>query len=133
MASVSHDNPHAARLVERLQAASDALIALVEGIDPWLWTKLPQPGVWSPSKDAEHVADGAAYHQWIVDQTLGQNVLARPRIERKLVIARLPGRRWSTCSASALRRAQIWCAVFPTSSWTARFARRAPERRDLAR
>ena len=90
MACHSRHNVRATQLVMRLQAVSDALIALIEGMDPELWTELPQPGVWSPSKDAEHVAEAAAYHQWIVQRTLGQNVLARPSIERKLMVARLP-------------------------------------------
>jgi hypothetical protein len=48
--------------------------------------------VWSVGKDAEHVADGAAYHQWIVRRTLGEKAGARPGIERELLTARLSQR-----------------------------------------
>jgi hypothetical protein len=73
--------------VEQLQQAAEALIALVERIEPERWTSVPKPGVWSPSKDAEHVADGAAYHQWIVRFSLRQRVPARPPIERAQLTA----------------------------------------------
>jgi hypothetical protein len=43
--------------------------------------------VWSPGKDAEHVADGGAYHLWTVRASLGQRVSGRPRIERDLPVA----------------------------------------------
>jgi hypothetical protein len=40
--------------------------------------------VWSVGKDAAHVAEAAAYHQWIVRLTIGQNVSwRRPIIERQ--------------------------------------------------
>jgi len=86
--SSPHRSSRAAGLAEKLRAASEALIAIVERIEPERWVNVPGPGVWSPSKDAEHVADGAAYHQWIVRHTLGQKVPARPGIERKPVTAR---------------------------------------------
>jgi hypothetical protein len=39
--------------------------------------------VWSPSKDAEHVADATLYHQWFVRMSLGQKVGSqRPKLER---------------------------------------------------
>jgi len=82
----------AVALVEQLREACDALIAIVERIEPERWVHVPKPGMWSPSKDAEHVAEGAAYHQWIVRLTLGQKVPARPGIERKLVTAQLSQR-----------------------------------------
>jgi hypothetical protein len=69
---------------------AEALIALVERIDPEAWVCFPSPGVWSPGKDAEHVADGAALHQWIVRVTLGHKRLVRPGIERDQLTARLP-------------------------------------------
>jgi hypothetical protein len=76
-------------LVDQLREAAEMLIAIVEQIDPERWMHVPRPGVWSPSKDAEHVAEGAAYHQWIVRLSLGQKVPARPGIERKRLIAQL--------------------------------------------
>ena len=60
---------------------------LVERIEPERWMNVPKPGVWSPSKDAEHVADGAACHQWTVRLSLGQKVSARPHIERAQLTA----------------------------------------------
>jgi DinB superfamily len=76
-------------LVAQLRAAAEALIATVERIEPGRWQHVPRPGVWSPSKDAEHVAEGAVYHQWIVRLTLGQRVGERPPIERERLTARL--------------------------------------------
>lgn len=87
-----HSRARAAALVARLHSAAEALIAIVEQIDPERWLHVPKPGVWSPGKDAEHVADGAAYHQWLVRLSLGQPVPARPGIERKLLTARLSQR-----------------------------------------
>jgi hypothetical protein len=69
-------------LAQQLRQVSDALLNLVGSIEPERWTKVPKPGVWSPGKEAEHVADGAAYHQWIVRLSLGERVPPRPRIER---------------------------------------------------
>jgi hypothetical protein len=86
-------SPRARALVDQLRKAAEELIALVEDIDSVRWVHVPSAGVWSPSKDAEHVADGAAYHQWIVRRTIGDNVpAARPRIERTLTTAQLPQR-----------------------------------------
>ena len=82
----------AEELVAQLRTAAEALIAIVERIDPERWLLVPGPGVWSPGKDAEHVAEGAAYHQWIVRLSLGQRVPARPAIERQRVTAQLSQR-----------------------------------------
>ena len=80
----------AGRLVERLREAAAALIALIEPIDDRRWRHIAKPGVWSIGKDAEHVADAAAYHQWIVRLTIGQKVSSRrPAIERKELTTRL--------------------------------------------
>jgi hypothetical protein len=76
------ESSRAAALVEQLRQAGEALIGLVASIEPEQWTKVPGPGVWSPGKDAEHVADGAAFHQWSIRLSLGQKMPARPRIER---------------------------------------------------
>lgn len=73
----------AAQLVKQLRSESSRLVALVESVPPERWLRVPSPGVWSTSKDAEHVADAARYHQWIVRSTLRQKVSAtRPSIER---------------------------------------------------
>ena len=80
----------AARLVERLDEAADVLIALIEPIDDCHWRHIAIPGVWSIGKDAEHVADAAVYHQWIVRLTIGQTVSSRrPTLERKELTTRL--------------------------------------------
>jgi hypothetical protein len=80
----------ASALVEQLRAAADLFIALVEGIGPDQWLRVPGPGAWSPSKDAEHVADGAAYHQWLVRLSLGETLPGRPAIERQRLTAQHP-------------------------------------------
>ena len=88
---MSIDGP--ARLVERLREAAAVLIALIEPIDDRHWRHIAKPGVWSIGKDAEHVADAAAYHQWIVRLTIGQKVSSRrPAIERKELTTRLAPR-----------------------------------------
>jgi hypothetical protein len=77
-------DPQASALAGRLTDRGVALTSLLERIDIRDWLGIPAAGVWSPSKDAEHVADANAYHQWIVRLTLGETSLARrPRIERK--------------------------------------------------
>jgi uncharacterized damage-inducible protein DinB len=73
----------AAALASRLEAAAADLIAVVERIDEARWRRLPGNGVWSVSKDAEHIADATLYHQWIVRMTIGEKVSTqRPKIER---------------------------------------------------
>ena len=70
-------------LAERLREAAAGLIAVVETIDDDRWRRVPQPGVWSIGKEAEHVAEAAVYHQWIVRLTIGQaSSSRRPAIER---------------------------------------------------
>jgi hypothetical protein len=79
-------------LVEQLHEAAQALIGLVERIDPERWGHVPKPGVWSPGKDAEHVTDGAVYHQWIVRTTLGLTKSERPPVRREQMTADLSQR-----------------------------------------
>jgi hypothetical protein len=79
----------AAYLVEQLQDVSNALIGLAEGIPARRWLDVPGHGEWSPGKDAEHVAEGNALHQWVVRSTLRQKPGNRPRVERTHLIARL--------------------------------------------
>ena len=76
-----------AALVDRLCQVSEALVSLVDTIEPERWMNVPKPGAWSPGKDDEHVADGAAYHQWIVRFSLGEKVPPRPHIERAQLTA----------------------------------------------
>jgi len=54
--------------------------------------RVPSPGVWSVGKDAEHLAEAAVYHQWIIRKTIGQPVSShRPRLERNhLTTSRSP-------------------------------------------
>jgi DinB family protein len=73
----------AAALAADLESATVAVISLLGRISPERWARVPAPGVWSPGKDAEHVADGNILHQWVVRLTIGQaTVSGRPRIER---------------------------------------------------
>jgi uncharacterized damage-inducible protein DinB len=70
-------------LVARLRQASVELIATIAGIDSTTWSRVPSAGVWSVGKDAEHVAEGNVYHQWIVRMTLREKVSSnRPPLER---------------------------------------------------
>ena len=83
----------AGQLVERLQENAAVLIAVIEQIDDRHWRHIAKPGVWSIGKDAEHVADATAYHQWIVRLTIGQKVSSRrPTLERKELTTRLAPR-----------------------------------------
>jgi hypothetical protein len=82
-------SPHAAYLVEQLQDASNALIGVAERIPAQRWAGIAAPGEWSPGKDAEHVAEGNALHQWVVRSTLRQRPGKRPVVERKRLTAGL--------------------------------------------
>ena len=74
----------AARLVADLRTAASALIAVLERVGPERWTDVPGASIWSIGKDAEHVAEAAVYHQWIVRRTIGQKVSSRrPVLERQ--------------------------------------------------
>jgi len=79
-----HQSSERARaLADRLRERAEALIAVIERIEPSRWDLVPAPGVWSVGKEAEHVADAAVYHQWIVSLTIGEAVSSRrPPIER---------------------------------------------------
>jgi uncharacterized damage-inducible protein DinB len=81
---------HARTLALRLRKAADALIAVIEPIDDDRWHRVPGPGTWSIGKEAEHVAQAAGYHQWIVRLTIGQKVPARrPVLERRRMTSAL--------------------------------------------
>ena len=79
-----------ARLTADLQAAAASLIRVLERIQPDRWTHVPDSSVWSVGKDAEHVAEAAVYHQWIVRLTIGQKVSSRrPVLERQRLMTTL--------------------------------------------
>jgi uncharacterized damage-inducible protein DinB len=84
MARPNSSTWHADALADRLTAAGDALIKVIEGVDDADWRRLPRADVWSPSKDAEHVADANLRHQWIVRLTIGAaKASQRVEIERR--------------------------------------------------
>jgi uncharacterized damage-inducible protein DinB len=84
MSELGQLSPRATALADRLTEARDSLISVLERIDLDDWLRVPAPGIWSPGKDAEHVADGNVLHQWVVGLTIGQaKASARPGIERK--------------------------------------------------
>ena len=80
-------------LASRLRTAADALVAVIEPIDEADWHRVPEPGTWSIGKEAEHVAEAAGYHQWIVRLTIGEKVSSRrPVLERKQMTSALSPR-----------------------------------------
>ena len=87
-------------LANHLRVAVDAIVAVVGSVDDDQWNRVPSPGVWSIGKEAEHVAEAAIYHQWIVRLTIGETVGSRrPAIERRLMTTAL-----SSADAIALIR-----------------------------
>jgi uncharacterized damage-inducible protein DinB len=77
-------------LARRLRVTTAAIVAVVESVDDDRWNHVPSPGVWSIGKEAEHVAEAAIYHQWIVRLTVGATVPSRrPAIERQLTTTAL--------------------------------------------
>jgi len=80
-------------LAARLRTAADALVAVIEPIDDADWHRIPEPDTWSIGKEAEHVAEAAGYHQWIVRLTIGDKVSSRrPVLERKQMASALSPR-----------------------------------------
>jgi DinB family protein len=78
----------ATALANQVRAACAALMQTVRQVDDAAWTRVPEDGVWSPSKDAEHVTEGAAYHQWLVRTTaLGDTAERSARTEREIMVA----------------------------------------------
>ena len=74
---------NAADLASRLEAASSALLVVLGAVPEAAWAGVPRPGTWSIGKEAEHVAEAATSHQWIVRLTIGEAVPSRrPTIER---------------------------------------------------
>lgn len=81
------DASRAQALAARLVDAAALLIAVLERVDEPAWRHTPGSATWSIGKDAEHVAEAAVYHQWIVRKTIGQAVGSRrPMIERKQLV-----------------------------------------------
>ena len=80
----------AGELAARLCEAADRIVAVIEPIDDERWRLVPEPGVWSIGKEAEHVAEAMGYHQWIVRLTIGDKVSSRrPVLERKHMTSEL--------------------------------------------
>jgi hypothetical protein len=80
-------------LAQRVRDACAALIQTVGQVDDAHWGKVVEDGVWSPGKDAEHVTQGAAYHQWIVRRAALGDTSDRPvGTERDLMVAVLAKR-----------------------------------------
>jgi uncharacterized damage-inducible protein DinB len=70
-------------LTARLEEVAEVLIAVIESVDERAWHHAPNPAVWSISKEADHVAEAALYHAWIVRSTIGETAGARrPVVER---------------------------------------------------
>ena len=79
----------AAGLALRLNEAASRLIETFESVDGEHWRRVPEPGVWSIGREAEHVAEAGDYHQWIVRLTIGEKVSSRrPVLERREVTSR---------------------------------------------
>jgi hypothetical protein len=82
--------PTALALASRLDDVAEALLHEIERIDPRHWSRIPGPGEWAISKDAEHVLEATAYHRWIVELTIGEAVASkRPALERRELVGRL--------------------------------------------
>ena len=74
----------AARLAADLESTAAALLAVLDGVDGQRWMAVPEPAAWSIGKEAVHVVEATAYHQWIVRLTIGEKVSSRrPAIERQ--------------------------------------------------
>jgi hypothetical protein len=80
-------------LATRLREASRELVAVIARIEDRDWMSVSEPGVWSIGKEVDHVAEAAAYHQWIVRLTIGERVSARrPVLERRQMTSDLSPR-----------------------------------------
>src|SRR5215207_3630603 len=77
-------------LADELRAAGAELVQAVERIEPEHWELVPDSGVWSAGKDAEHVTQGAVYHQWLVrTAALGQTLERGAGTRRDVMTAEL--------------------------------------------
>ena len=122
-------------LASRLQAAADALVAVMEPIDDDHWHRVPDSGTWSIGREAEHVAEAAGYHQWIVRLTIGERVSSRrPALERKQMTSALSHRQAASLIRQrvedGVRLRWTFTSRVPTArSPAGRAGRRAPRRR----
>ena len=92
MPAVMASNTRAAALVKQLRTTADAFFALLDRIPDDRWSEVDKPRVWSPSKDAEHVAEGNALHQWVVRAALRRKLGQRPVVDRARLTAQFARR-----------------------------------------
>jgi hypothetical protein len=78
-------------LANRVRQVGADFIQHVEEVDERHWARVPEDGVWSAGKDAEHVTEGALYHQAIVRATItGEPVMRGGGVtQRELMTAQL--------------------------------------------
>jgi hypothetical protein len=77
-------------LASQVRDAGAALIETIGQIDDSHWARVPEPGVWSAGKDAEHLTQGAVYHQWLVrTAALGETVARGAGTQRDVMTAQL--------------------------------------------
>lgn len=78
-------------LAQRLDDTAERFITFIESIGPAAWDRQRNPTEWAPSKDAEHVLEGAIMHQWVIRRSLGHKTTsARPPVERARMTASMP-------------------------------------------
>jgi hypothetical protein len=77
-------------LADAMREAGAALSDTVAAVDDSHWELVPGEGVWSAGKDAEHVSQGALYHQWLVrTAALGENSERRGATQRDVMTSQL--------------------------------------------
>src|SRR5579859_1608770 len=77
-------------LANQLRDAAAALSRTIGQIDDAHWARVPEAGVWSAGKDAEHVSQGALYHQWLVrTAALGETLERGPGTQRDVMTSLL--------------------------------------------
>jgi kynurenine formamidase len=79
----------AVHLANQLREAGAALIRTVSEVDDAHWARVPVEGVWSAGKDAEHLSQGAVYHQWLVRTALGETLERGAGTQRDVMTALL--------------------------------------------
>src|SRR5450631_4652930 len=83
----------ATALANQVRQAGTALMQTVGQVDDAHWGRVVEDGVWSPGKDAEHVTQGAAYHQWLVrTSALGDTSERSASTQRDIMVALLSKR-----------------------------------------
>jgi kynurenine formamidase len=76
-------------LANQLREAGEALGRTVSLVDEGHWGWVPEDGVWSAGKDAEHVSEGSLYHQWLIRTALGEPLERGAGTQRDVMTARL--------------------------------------------